>query len=135
MPSAFDTDFASAADAIEELLAEEITHYPAGDLAAPEPIDAIVDRCNEEFGGVGSGEGAVIENTERVALRRNALLDLDDSVAVSEKPGKASSQLSLFDFDGYRWRTVRILGRAAGKQKVLVTRLTKISTRRGGRPR
>lgn len=142
MPSSFDTDFALAGEAIDAACAEAIVHYPAGDLAAPETIDAIVDRGNlasmlgglaKSGGGVGQGEGADFDTRDGVKLRQNAQLHIDVSVNVSESSGTTQKTASLFEFDEYRWRCVRLMSRVGGKQLFLVTRTEKITQRRVSR--
>lgn len=110
--------------------AEAITHYPAGNLAAGVSVNAVVDRDEEAGGGVGSGEGPGFDRPGQVRLRRNAILELPASVTVTEASGTHQQSPSLFEFDGFRWTTVRILGRDEDLQSVLVTRLDKIATRR-----
>jgi hypothetical protein len=107
----------------------EVTHYPEGDLAAPEPLDAIVDRDLEDHGGAGDGEGLQFDTRKAVKLRRNAVLSLPISATITESSGTETKKCSLFDFDSYRWRAVRILSRDAALQDVLVTRLDKLVTR------
>jgi hypothetical protein len=109
---------------------ETITHYPAGDLTSPASVLAIIDLGAEDTGGAGGGEGLQFDNENGVKLRHNAVLSLPVSVAVTESSGRAAAGESQFDFYGYRWRTLRIIGRDGGIQDVLVTRLAKISTRR-----
>jgi hypothetical protein len=120
----------AAAAASNRFFGETILHYPAGDLAAGETIEnAIVDRDAEDAGGVGSGEGAQYDRAEGVNLRRTALLEISIDVEVTEDSGRASTP-SLFEFGGERWRTVRIIGRDAAMQTVLVTRNDKLAKRR-----
>jgi hypothetical protein len=108
---------------------ETITHYPAGNLSAGESVDAVVDRDLEDAGGIGDGEGPRFDTKQNVRLRRTAVVALPISVTVTETSGTGTAKPSLFDFYGHRWKTMRILGRDAAMQDVLVTRLEKIATR------
>lgn len=110
--------------------AEDVTHYAAGNLSAPATVQAVVDRDEEASGGVGSGEGADFDTASRVRLRRNAILELAASVVVTERSGTHQASPSLWEFDGFRWTTVRILSRDDSMQSVLVSRSDKIATRR-----
>jgi hypothetical protein len=110
-----------------------IVHYPGGDLNAPEDVVAVVDRDMEDAGGIGDGEGRRIDTLQSVKFRRSAIVSLPIDVSVTETSGTETGQPSVFEFDDYRWRTVRIIGRDEAMQDVLVTRLDKKASRRTSR--
>ena len=115
--------------------AEDIIHYPAGDLSAGVTVQAVIDRDNEDGVGLGEGEGPRFDRPHGVKLRRSALLELAVSVTVTEASGTQRVQPSLFEFDGHRWRTVRVSpGRDDAMQTVLVNRIDKLADRRVERP-
>lgn len=112
---------------------EALIHYPAGDLQAGDTVYGVIDRDLEDVGGVGLGEGARFDTPAAVRLKRNAMVELPISVVVTESSGGTGNP-SLFEFDGRRWRTVRIVGRDAAMQLVLVTRADRLASRRVQRP-
>jgi hypothetical protein len=109
---------------------EDVTHYPAGQLSAGVTVRAVIDMDDEDAGGVGQGEGPMIDTAAGVKIRRNAILELPLAVTVTYRSGKATARPSLFDFYGFRWRAVRPVGKDVGAQSVRVTRLEKLSSRR-----
>jgi hypothetical protein len=108
--------------------AEAVIHYPAGNLAAPATVNAVVDRDSESSSGL-AGDGSQIDTRAAVKIRRSAVLEMSASVTVTETSGSHQASPSLFEFDGHRWRAVRVLERDDDLQLVLVTRLDKIATR------
>lgn len=109
-----------------------LTHYPGGDLSAGESLVVIFDRDLEDVGGVGEGEGPQFDQRQSDKLRRNAVLALPITATITESSG-TNSKPSLFDYDGHRWKAVRILARDSAMQDVLVTRLQKLAARGVGR--
>ena len=53
-------------------LADDVVHYPAGDLTSPVTVQAVVDRDLEDTGGAGSGEGLQYDNAGGSKLRRKS---------------------------------------------------------------